>query len=87
MTVLRSAAGNGEPYETWIEIGLVGEHRALDALPLTEAEKRAERKRRNEAIARKIPIGFRLDHSASDPEARSLPGCPPLRRSLTLTRR
>jgi hypothetical protein len=73
MTAPRSVANNGEPYETWIEIGLVGEHRALDALPLTEAEKRAERKRRNEAIARKIPIGFRLDQSVSDPEAGRFP--------------
>jgi hypothetical protein len=76
MTVPHGAAGNGEPYETWIEIGLVGEHRALDALPLTEAEKRAERKRRNEAIARKIPIGFRLDHSVSDSEAGRFPDVP-----------
>jgi len=73
MTAPRSVAGSGEPYEAWIEVGLVGEHRALDALPLTEAEKRAERKRRNEAIARKIPIGFRLDHSVSDPEAGRFP--------------
>ena len=71
-----TAPRSGEPYETWIEIGLVGEHRALDALPLTEAEKRAERKRRNEAIARKIPLGFRLEHSASDPEAGRFPDVP-----------
>lgn len=67
---------SGEPYEEWIEIGLVGEHRGLDALPLTEAEKRAERKRRNEAIARKIPIGFRLECSTGDPEAGRFPHVP-----------
>lgn len=67
---------SGEPYESWIEVGLVGEHRALDALPLTEAEKRSERKRRNEAIARKIPLGFRAECAASDPEAGRFPEVP-----------
>lgn len=64
-----------EPYD-WLELGLVGEHRTLDALPLTQAELRAERKRRNEALAKKIPIGFRLEHSASDPEAGRFPDVP-----------
>jgi len=64
-----------EPYD-WLEVGLIGENRALDPLPLTEAEKRAERKRRNEALAKKIPIGFRLEHSVSDPEAGKFPDVP-----------
>lgn len=67
---------SGEPYEEYIEVGLVGEHRALDALPLTEAEKRAERKRRNEALARKIPVGFRIEHSVCDPKAGRFPDVP-----------
>ena len=67
-----------EPYEhDAVEIGLlVGEHRTLDALPLTEAELRAERKRRNEALKRKIPIGFRLENSVCDPEAGRFPDVP-----------
>lgn len=71
-----TAPRSGEPYETWIDVGLVGVHCVLDALPLTEAEKRAERKRRNEAIAKKIPLGFRLEHSACGPEAGNFPDVP-----------
>lgn len=67
---------SGEPYEEWIDIGMVGTHFAFDALPLTQAEQRAERKRRNEAIAKKIPIGFRLERSVSDPEAGRFPDVP-----------
>ena len=64
-----------EAYDDF-EVGLVGEYRALDPLPLTQAEMRAERKRRNEALARKIPIGFRIENSVSDPEAGGFPDVP-----------
>ena len=69
-------ARNGEPYEEYIEIGMVGEARGLDALPLTDAEKRAERKRRNEALAKKIPIGFRIEGSVCDTKAGRFPEVP-----------
>ena len=71
-----TAPRGGEPYEEWIQVGLIGTHFAFDPLPLTDAEQKAERKKRSKALAKKIPIGFRLEHSISDPEAGGFPDVP-----------
>lgn len=74
MTVQRSAVSSDDDYTLTLGIGSA----SFSIFPrfVTEAEKKRWRKEDAERDARKIPLGFRLGHSASDPKAGRFPDVP-----------